>query len=42
MAAVQDLTEEEAYLVAILTDRSGIDLAEFCWRDEERLSLIHI
>lgn len=36
MAAVQDLTEEEAYLVAILTDRSGIDLAEFCWRDEER------
>lgn len=33
---MHDLTDEECYLVAILTDRSGIDLAEFCWRDDER------
>jgi hypothetical protein len=28
------LTEEEAYLVALIQDQSGIDLAEFLWEDE--------
>lgn len=28
---LEDLSEEEAYLFAILEDESGIDLAEFCW-----------
>jgi hypothetical protein len=30
MVAMADLTEEEAYLVSILMDPSGIELAEFC------------
>lgn len=30
MTAIVGLTEEEAYLVSILTDPSGIELAEFC------------
>jgi hypothetical protein len=34
MAAVE-LTEEECYLIAILTDPSGLDQAEFLWIDEE-------
>lgn len=34
MPAVADLTEEERYLVALLQDQSGIDLAEFSWTDE--------
>ncbi len=34
MAVVADLTEEEKYLVAILQDESGIDIAEFCWTDD--------
>lgn len=29
------LDDEEAYLAAILDDPSGIELAEFCWIDEE-------
>lgn len=29
-----ELTDEECYLVAILLDESGLDLAEFCWVDE--------
>lgn len=33
MAAVADLSEEERYLLAILQDQSGIDIAEFCWED---------
>lgn len=36
MAVVEDLTEEEAYLWAILQDDSGLDLAEFVWEDPER------
>jgi hypothetical protein len=28
--------EEECYLIAILDDPSGIELAEFCWVDEEQ------
>lgn len=31
---VEDLTEEEAYLFAIMADESGLDLAEFTWTDE--------
>lgn len=34
MSAVADLTEAEAYLVAILQDQSGIDPAEFAWTDD--------
>lgn len=34
MAALADLSEEEAYLYAILQDHSGIDQAEFTWTDE--------
>lgn len=34
MAVLADLTEEEAYLFAILQDQSGIDQAEFAWTDE--------
>lgn len=36
MAVVEDLTEDERYLFALLNDPSGIDLAEFCWTDPER------
>lgn len=35
MSAVANLEQDEAYLFAILDDPSGIDLAEFCWVDEE-------
>ena len=35
MAILERLTEEEAYLVAILTDPSGSELAEFAYRDEQ-------
>lgn len=31
---VEDLSEEEKYLFAILSDPSGLDIAEFCWTDE--------
>lgn len=34
MAALADLTEEERYLVALLQDQSGIDMAELTWKDE--------
>lgn len=34
MAALADLTEEEKYLVALLQDQSGIDMAELTWKDE--------
>jgi len=36
MAVVEALSDEEAYLWAILTDESGIDQAEFTWVDEEK------
>lgn len=36
MAVVEALSDEEAYLWAILTDESGIDQAEFTWVDEEQ------
>lgn len=32
---LEQLTEEEAYLYALLQDHSGIDIAEFCLLDEE-------
>lgn len=35
MAIIEGLTEEECYLVAILTDPSGLDQAEFLWVNEE-------
>lgn len=34
MPVVEDLSEEEKYLLAILLDPSGIDQAEFLWKDE--------
>lgn len=35
MAVIPMLTDEECYLVAILTDSSGVDLAEFGWYEPE-------
>lgn len=34
MAVYEQLTEEECYLVALLTDESGLDQAEFAYTDE--------
>ncbi len=36
MSAVVELDEEERYLLAILEDESGLDIAEFMWIDEEQ------
>lgn len=36
MSALTDLSEEEAYLVALLTDDTGIDFAEFEFLDQDR------
>lgn len=36
MSAIPLPTEEECYLLAIFDDPSGIELAEFCWIDEEQ------
>lgn len=36
MSAIPNLTEEECYLAAIFDDPTGIELAEFCWVDEEQ------
>lgn len=33
MRVVEDLSEEERFLLAILQDRSGVDQAEFFWED---------
>jgi hypothetical protein len=35
MTALARLTEEEAYLAAILMDPTGVDIAEFLWEDTE-------
>ncbi len=35
MTALARLSEEEAYLVAILMDETGADIAEFLWEDKE-------
>lgn len=35
MTALARLSDEEAYLVALLMDPTGVDLAEFLWVDEE-------
>jgi hypothetical protein len=32
---LDELTEEEKYLACILADKSGIDIAEFCWQAPE-------
>jgi hypothetical protein len=37
MTVVEALTEEECYLIAVLQDESGLDLAELTWYDPERL-----
>ena len=36
MAVLEDLSDEEGYLLAILTDPSGLDQAEFLWEDQEQ------
>lgn len=36
MAVIEPLSEEECYLLAILDDVSGLDLAEFTWMDMDR------
>jgi intein/homing endonuclease len=35
MAVLEDLSDEECYLLAILTDHSGLDLAEFTWHEPD-------
>ena len=34
--AMEPMSEEDCYLAAIFQDRSGVDLAEFCWVDETK------
>lgn len=36
MAVLEALTDEERYLVAILQDSSGVDIAEFLWKDPDQ------
>jgi hypothetical protein len=36
MAVLEALTDEEKYLVAILQDASGVDIAEFLWKDPDQ------
>lgn len=36
MAVIENLSEEECYLWAILSDPSGLDQAEFSWTDNEQ------
>lgn len=36
MSVIEDLSDEEAYLLAIIQDHSGLDLAEFTWLDYEK------
>ena len=40
MSVVADLTESEKYLLAILQDQSGVDIAEFAWSDDTAPDLI--
>lgn len=35
MSVIEDLSDEEAYLYALMVDPSGLDLAEFSWYDAE-------
>src|SRR4051794_22241668 len=35
MGVIEDLTEDECHLWALMSDPSGLDLAEFCWVDHE-------
>lgn len=35
MAVLEALSDEEAYLIAILQDTSGVDIAEFSWQDPD-------
>jgi hypothetical protein len=35
MPVIEDLTSDECHLLAILTDHSGLDLAEFAWFDPD-------
>lgn len=41
MAVVEDLSEAERYLLAILQDQSGIDIAEFLWMDPTSKDLVY-
>lgn len=36
LRVVEDLSEAECYLAALLLDRSGVDMAEFAWVDETK------
>ena len=36
VSAIPTLDDEESYLAALLDDESGVELAEFCWIDEEK------
>lgn len=36
MSVLEALTEDECYLVALLMDSSGVDLAEFLWSDADQ------
>lgn len=36
MAVVERLEDDELYLYALITDESGLDLAEFCFTDDEQ------
>lgn len=36
MAVMEALSEEEAYLIALLMDPSGVDIAEFLWKDPDQ------
>jgi hypothetical protein len=36
VAVLEALSEEEAYLIAILQDTSGVDIAEFAWQDPDQ------
>ena len=35
MAAIVEPSLEEKYLIALLEDESGLDIAEWCWVNEE-------
>lgn len=36
MAVLEALSEEESYLIALLMDPSGVDIAEFLWQDPDQ------
>jgi len=36
MSVLEALTEDESYLIALLMDPSGVDIAEFLWKDPDQ------